>query len=146
MLQITIRTKGIQELIAKNEKAMKAIEKGEFTDALQKKIVRRAKYRAPRDKGKLVAAIKGKKVNAYAFKIICDAVNKRGQPYPQFLELGTRFIKVGKPETPRVIKSPYRSKGGSGKTAYLPFIQWAVWRTLQEAPKIFKDKILKFYN
>jgi len=140
MVSIKVRTKGLQEFIASNEKVMKALDDGTFTDALIKKIVRRAKYRGPRKSGKLVGGIRGVKTGKHSFKIICDVVNKYGDPYPLFLETGTRFIPIGTPENPRVIKS------SSGKTAFLPFMSWAAWRTLQEAQKIFKDKILKLYK
>jgi len=140
MVSIKVRTKGLQQFISKTDKVIEALEKGALTDELLKKTVRRAKYRGPRDKGHLVRGIHGKKTGKHSFKIICDVTNKRGDPYPAFLEHGTRFIKVGTPERPRSIKS------SSGKTAFLPYISWAAWRTLQEVPKIFKDKILKFYN
>ena len=140
MITLKIRTKGLQKFISKNEKVIKALEEGVLTDALLKKVVRRAKYRAPRDKGNLVRGIHGQKTGKHSFKIICDVTNERGESYPGFLEHGTRFIKVGTPESPRAIKS------SSGKTAFLPFISWAAWRTLQEVPKIFRDKILKYYN
>ena len=140
MVTLNVRTKGLQQLISKTENVIKALESGVLTDEILKKTVRRAKYRAPRKKGDLVRGIQGKKTGKHSFKITCDVTNKRGEPYPEFLEHGTRFIKVGTPENPRTIKS------SSGKTAFLPFISWAAWRTLQEVPKIFKDKIMKYYN
>jgi len=140
MVTLKVRTKGLQEFISKNERVMKALDEGVLTDALLKKVVRRAKYRGPRKKGKLVAGIQGKKTGKHSFKVTCNVVNEKGEPYPEFLEYGTRFIKIGTPERPRVIKS------SSGKTAHLPFISWAAWKTLQEVPKIFRDKILKLYR
>ena len=140
MVTVKVRTKGLQQFISKTEKVIQALEEGILTDAIEKKIVRRAKYRAPRKKGTLVRGIRSQKTGKHSFKIICDVTNKRGEPYPAFLEYGTRFIRVGTPESPRTIKS------SSGKTAFLPYMSWAAWRTLQEVPKLFKDKILKFYN
>lgn len=140
MIALKVRTKGLQRFISKNERVIKALEEGILTDAIMKKTIRRAKYRGPRKKGHLVRSIRGQKTGKHSFKIICDVTNKRGEPYSAFLEFGTRFIKVGTPERPRIIKS------SSGKTAFLPYISWAAWRTLQEVPKIFKDKILKFYT
>ena len=140
MVQITVKTKGLQQLIEKNERAIKALESGELTDAIQAKVVNRAKYRAPHKSGKLIRGIRGVKLNKFSFKIICDVTNKKGEPYPAFLEYGTRYIAVGTPESPRPIKS------SSGKTAFLPYISWAIWRTSQEVPKIFREKILRFYK
>jgi len=140
MVTLKVRTKGLQQFISKNEKVIRALEEGILTDAILKKTVRRAKYRGPRKKGHLVRGIRGQKTGKHSFKIICDVTNDRGEPYPAFLEHGTRFIRVGTPENPRVIKS------SSGKTAFLPYISWAAFRTLQEIPKIFKDKIMKYYD
>lgn len=140
MVTLKVRTKGLQQLISKTENVIKALDSGILTDEIMKKTIRRAKYRGPRKKGHLVRGIRGQKTGKHSFKIICDVINERGEPYPAFLEHGTRFIRVGTPEHPRVIKS------SSGKTAFLPFMSWAAWRTLQEVPKIFKDKILKYYN
>lgn len=140
MVTLRVQTKGLQQLISKTENVIKALDSGILTDAIEKKVVRRAKYRGPRKKGHLVRGIRGQKTGKHSFKIICDVTNDKGEPYPEFLEYGTRFIKVGTPENPRVIKS------SSGKTAFLPYISWAAWRTLQEVPKIFKDKILKYWN
>lgn len=140
MVTLKVRTKGLQQFISKTEKVIQALEEGVLTNAIEKKIVRRAKYRAPRKKGTLVRGIRSQRTGKHSFKIICDVTNKNGEPYPAFLEYGTRFIKVGTPKSPRVIRST------SGKTAFLPFMSWAAWRTLQEVPKIFKDKILKYYN
>jgi len=140
MVTLKVRTKGLQQFIAKTDNVIKALEDGILTDAIQKKVVRRAKYRAPRKKGTLVRGIRAQKTGKHSFKLICDVTNERNEPYPAFLEFGTRFIRVGTPEHPRVIKS------SSGKTAFLPYMSWAAWRTLQEVPKLFRDKILKFYN
>lgn len=140
MVTLKVRTKGLQQLISKTERVIKALEEGILTDAIEKKVVRRAKYRAPRKKGHLVRGIRSQKTGKHSFKIICDVTNKDGEPYPAFLEYGTRFIRVGTAESPRVIRS------SSGKTAFLPYMSWAAWRTLQEVPKIFRDKILKYYN
>ena len=140
MATVKVRTKGLQQHISKTENVIKALEEGVLTDAIEKKVVRRAKYRAPRKKGTLVRGIHSKKTGKHSFKVICDVVNKRGEPYPAFLEYGTRFIRTGTTEHPRAIRS------SSGKTAFLPYMSWAAWRTLQEVPKIFKDKILKFYE
>jgi len=140
MVILKVRTKGLQQFITKTENVIKALEDGILTNEIEKKIVRRAKYRAPRKKGHLVRGIRSQKTGKHSFKIICDVTNDKGEPYPAFLEYGTRFIKIGTPENPRTIKS------SSGKTAFLPYISWAAWRTLQEVPKIFKDKILKYYN
>ena len=145
MVSITVRTKGFLEIINANKQIVKALERGDFTEAIAKKVVRRAKYRGPRNKGKLVRSIKSKKIKG-GFKLICDAINERGDPYPEFLEHGTRFIRIGTPENPRIIKSPYGSKGTSGKTAFLPFMSWAIWRTMQEAQKILDNTIKKFYK
>ncbi len=140
MVTLRIRTKGLQKFISQTEMVIKALEQGVLTDAIEKKIVRRAKYRAPRKKGTLVRGIHSQKTGKYSFKIICDVTNDRGESYPEFLEHGTRYIRIGTPQSPRVIKS------SSGKTAFLPFLSWAAWRTLQEVPKLFKEKILKYYN
>ena len=140
MITLKIRTRGLQSLISKTERVIKALEAGVLTDAIEKKVVRRAKYRAPRKTGNLVRSIHSQKTGRYSFKVVCDAENEKGEPYPEFLEYGTRYIRVGTTENPRIIKS------SSGKTAFLPFVSWAAWKTLQEVPKIFNDKILKYYN
>ena len=139
MVSIRVKTKGLAEFIGSNKQVIKALEDGTFSDAIAKKVVRRAKYRGPRKKGKLVRGIRSIRIKN-GFKLICDVVNERGDPYPAFLEHGTRFIRIGTPENPRAIKS------SSGKLAFLPYMSWAVWRTLQEAQKIFKDKIIKLYK
>lgn len=144
MITIKARAKGLQQFISKNNNAIQALERGDFTDALKDRAVNRAKYRAPNKSGKLVKSIKGKRNNNYSFTITCDAVNAKGESYPEFLEFGTRFIYVGTPEAPRVIQSPY--KGGSQKTAHLPFLRWSLWMTLNESNSIFKKTILKYYN
>lgn len=140
MVTLKVRTKGLQRFISKTERVIKALDEGILTDEILKRTVRRAKYRAPRKKGHLVRGIRGQKTGKHSFKIICNVTNKRNEPYPAFLEHGTRFIRVGTPKSPRVIRS------SSGKTAFLPYISWAAQRTLQEVSKIFKDKILKYYN
>lgn len=140
MIAIKVRVRGLSEFIAKNEKVIKAIEAGDVTTEVEKKIVRRAKYRGPRKKGKLVRSIHSKRTSKHSFKIICDAENEAGEPYPALLEYGTRYIPVG------TEASPIKYKASSGKTAFRPYIAWAKWRTLQELQKIFKDKILKFYK
>lgn len=140
MLTLKVRTKGLQQFTSKTESVIKALSDGVLTNAIQKKVARRAKYRAPRKKGTLVRGIRAQKTGKHSFKIICDVTNEKGEPYPVFLEGGTRYIRVGTPESPRIIKS------SSGKTAFLPYMSWAAWRTLQEVQKLFKDKILKFYN
>jgi len=140
MVTVRVRTKGLQQFISQTENVIKALDEGVLTDELLKKTVRRAKYRGPRDKGNLVSGIQGTKTGRHSFKIICEVTNKRGDPYPAYLEEGTRFIRVGTPENPRAIRST------SGKTAFLPYISWAAWKTAQEVDKIFKDKILKYYS
>lgn len=140
MVAIKIKTKGLQKFISNNSNVIKALEDGVLTEAIEKKVVRRAKYRAPRKKGTLIRGIHSKKTGKFIFTLVCDVTNKRGDPYPAFLEYGTRFIRTGTAEHPRVIKS------SSGKTAFLPFMSWAAWKTLQEIPKLFRDKILKFYT
>jgi len=140
MLTLKVRVRGLNEFISKNAKVIKAIENGDVTTEVEKKIVRRAKYRGPRRKGKLVRSIHSKRTGKHSFKIICDARNEQGEPYPELLEYGTRFIPVG------TESHPIKYKASSGKIAFRPYIAWAKWRTLQELQKIFKDKILKFYN
>jgi hypothetical protein len=144
MITIKTRVKGLKEFIAKNNSAIGALERGDFTEALKDKTVNRAKYRAPNKSGKLVKSIKGKTNSSYSFTITCDAVNEKGESYPEFLEFGTRYIAIGTPEAPRVIHSPY--KGGSQKTAHLPFLRWSLWVTLNERNVIFKKTILKYYE
>ena len=139
MVSTRVRISGLKEFVALNEKLIKDLEKGIFGEALAKKMKSRAKYVAPRKSGKLVRRI-DYKMQGSNFTLTCDAVNEKGEAYPGILEFGSRFIKIGKPDSPRIITS------GSNKTAYLPFMRWAVWRTLQEKDKIFKKVMLKNYK
>lgn len=140
-MQIKVKVTGLQELIENNKKAINALRRGIFTEALAKKIKRRAKYRAPRKTGKMIRRIDYKMVNPNLVKFICDAVNDQGVAYPAILEFGlSRFIPIGSAESPRIILS------GNGKTAYLPFYRWAIHITLIEKDKIFKKTILKYYK
>lgn len=140
MINIKVRTRGLNEFIQANEKVIAALDRGDLNKALAEKAEHRAKYRAPRKKGILVKSIKAKIINQFSFIFECSAENERGEDYPRFLEWGTRHIRVGTPESPRTITS------SSGKTAFLPFMRWALWRTMQEANLIFKEKILKYYK
>ena len=144
MVAIRVRVAGLNEFIAKTDSAIAALERGDLTEEIRKKTERRAKYRAPRKKGTLVRATRAIRTGKDSFTLLCDVENKYGDKYAGYLEDGTRFIKIGTAKSPRVIKSPYGK--GSGKTAHLPFLSWALWRTLTEADKIFKDKILKYYK
>jgi len=148
MIALRIRLKGLDSLIAKNKKAIEVLESGKLTDRIAKKTERRAKYRAPRDTGRLVKGIKVIKTGKNSFKLMCDVKNDRGDNYAIFLEGGTRYIRIGTPQNPRAIISPYRSarRGGSGKTAYLPFLRWAIWRTMQERDKLFKKVVMACYR
>lgn len=143
VLTFKVQVTGLNEFIAKNKRAMAALENGEFRDALAEKVKNRAKYFAPNKTGNLIKHIKITPIGTYGFKLTCDATNYKGQEYAGFLEFGTKYIMIGTPENPRSIQSPYR--GGSQKTAYLPFMRWAIWRTMQDKKKIFKDSILKNY-
>jgi len=140
MITIKVRTSGLKRIIDINKQVIRDIDNGEFEKEVQKKVINRAKYRAPRKSGALVRGIKSKGRSKKSFTVVCDTVNAKGEPYPVFLEYGTRYIKIGTASSPRVIKS------SSGKTAFLPFMAWAVWRTMQELDKIFRDKILKKYK
>lgn len=141
MLRIRTKVTGLREFIAANEKVAKELDRGTFEKAVGKKTKRRAKYRAPRKTGKLVRRIDYKMTGPNSLVITCDAVNEDGVSYPEILEFGlSRFIPIGRPDSPRIIVS------GNNKTAFLPFMQWALWRTLVEKDKIFKKEILKHYK
>lgn len=141
MVGIQIKVTGLKEFIAKNELTIKKLEKGAFTHAMGKKIKRRAKYRAPRKSGKLVRQIDYKVTSYTELTLTCDAVNKDGVAYPAILEFGlSRFIPIGNPESPRIITS------GNNKTAFLPFMRWALWRTLKEKDRILKKTIINHYK
>lgn len=139
---IAIRTKvtGLREFIAANEKVIKDLNDGRFEKRVAEKTKNRAKYRAPRKTGKLIKGI-DYKMGKNSFVITCDVTNERGEDYPSILEFGlSRFIPIGRPESPRAILS------GGGKTAFLPFMRWALWRTLTEADKIFVKEIMRHYK
>jgi len=141
MISIKVRSKGLAEFIAANEQAIKAIDNGDFTTEFAKTTVRRAKYRGPRKTGRLIRGIRYKMNGPFSFTLECSAQNEAGEDYPAILEFGlSRYIKIGTPESPRVIES------GGGKTAYLPFMRWAIWRTTQEAKRIMKKTITKHYK
>ena len=119
----TVQIKGLNELIAKNNLVIKMLERGDPAEELVKRIVRSAKRFAPRDTGKLVASIHYERIGKNKFKIVADAVNENGEPYPIYLEFGTRYIHVGTTSSPRTYKTT------SGKTAHLPYIRSAIWRS-----------------
>lgn len=127
--------------MAATDRVIAALDRGELTKEIAKTTENRAEYRAPRKTGKLISRIKHKMTSPNSFTLECDATNEKGTAYPEILEFGlSRFIKIGTPENPRVITS------SSGKTAFLPFMRWAIWRTLQDVDKLFKEKILRFYK
>ena len=141
MISLKIKHTGLKEFIEANNKAIAALDNGDFTEEIAKKSKNRAKYRAPRKSGKLISGIDYKMQGANSFSLECDTVNEQGVSYPEILELGlSRFIPIGTPENPRTIIS------SSGKIAFLPYMRWAIWRTLQEIDQIFKEKILKYYK
>jgi len=141
MLKITTKVTGLQEFIKANQKFISAFESGELIKEIAEYAEDRAKYRAPRKTGTLIKHIKFKINGPYSFTLECDATNESGESYPYILEFGlNRFIPIGTPENPRAISS------GGGKTAYLPFMRWAVWRAIQEVNKIMKNKINKIYK
>jgi len=139
MIQIRFRTLGLTEFIAKNNKLIAAIENGDFTKELADYAEDRAKHRAPRKTGRLIRGIRTIIEGAEGFILECKAENKKGESYPEYLEEGTRYIAVGTKKNPRAIKS------GGGKLAYLPFLKWALWKTTQQADKIFNKMINKYY-
>ena len=133
------RIKGLNELIQKNKKLIKDLEAGVFNDAFATKVKNRAKYVAPRKTGKLIRGI-DYKLSGSSIIIMCPVTNEQGVAYPEILEFGlNRFIPVGTPENPRIFTS------SSGKRAFLPYIRWAVWRTLRERDKLFREIMLKKY-
>jgi len=141
MIAIRTRVTGLKELIAINERVMREFDNGTFTKAIAKKTKNRAKYRAPRKSGKLIRRINYKMEGPNSFTLTCDAVNEQGIAYPEILEFGlSRYIPIGRPDSPRIIVS------GGGKIAFLPFLRWALWRTLLEKDKIFKKEIMKHYK
>lgn len=132
---------GAHEWIAANNRAIKALSKGDFTEAVAKKTKNRAKYRGPRKTGKLIKGIDYVMEGPDGFKITCNVTNEEGVDYPSILEYGlSRYIPIGSAKSPRIIIS------GNSKTAFLPFIQWAAHRTVMESEKIFKKEVLKFYR
>lgn len=141
MINLQFRITGLDSFIDATEKAIVALESGNFVEAIAKKCKFRAKYVAPRKTGRLVASIDYMMKGSGEFALICDAVNEYGVPYPEILEFGlSRYIPIGTTESPRVYKS------SSGKTAYLPYMRWAVWRTLQEIDNILQQEVLKYYK
>ena len=140
MINLRIRVTGLQEFINATNRAIAALDEGVFIEEIAKKCKRRAKYRGPRDTGKLVASI-DYKLKKDGFVLTCEAINDYGVEYSEILEFGlSKYIPIGSPEHPRVYKS------ASGKTAHLPFMQWAIWRTLQDIDKIMKETVLKYYH
>jgi hypothetical protein len=139
MLRIGVKVSGLKDLIATNDRVIKKLDSGDISEKLIKRIVRSAKRYAPRKSGDLVAAIDYKKVGKDKYIITCDATNKYGDPYPIYLEFGTKYILVGSPENPRTIKS------SSGKMAQLPFIGSAIWRTTRNLDTIV-NQIVKMYE
>jgi len=140
MINLRIRVTGLQSFINATNRAIAALDEGAFIEVIAKKCKNRAKYRAPRKTGRLIASI-DYKLRKDSFTLSCDAVNEYGEAYPEILEFGlSKYIPIGTPEHPRVYKS------SSGKTAHLPFMQWAIWRTLQEIDKIMKETVLKYYH
>lgn len=148
MIGIKVRVKGLKEFIRATDNVIKALDSGVFTERIRLKTKRRAKYVAPRKTGDLVRSIDAVKVSQHSFKLISDARSADGTDYGAILELGlSRFIPIGTPSQPRIIRSPHSRGTGKGrKRAYLPFLRWALWRTLQEKDTIFKQEVLKYYK
>lgn len=120
---------------------MQMLERGDAAEELVKRIVRSAKHFAPRDTGELVKSITYERVGKNKFIIKATAQNENGDPYPIFLEFGTRFIKIGTPSSPRTYTST------SGKTAQLPYIRSAIWRSTQQKDiDAVVQKILSVYK
>lgn len=122
----SVQFRGLDKIITKNRLAIQMLERGDLAEELVKRIVRSAKRFGPRHKGDLVKSISYQRIGPNKFKIVATATNEKGEPYPVFLEFGTRFIKIGTPSSPRV----YRTS--SGKTAHLPYIRSAIWRSTQQ--------------
>jgi len=139
-MRVIISIHGIDELIKANTQFIKALEKGEITEQILDKIVRSAKYNAPRKTGTLVKAIRWVKEGNGRYAIICDATNQNGDPYPNFLEFGTRFIPIGSVEAPRVYKTT------TGKTAQMPFIRPAIYRMSKNFAGMISDVVKKIYK
>lgn len=120
---------------------MKMLERGDPAEELVKRIVRSAKHFAPRRTGALVKSIKYDRIGQNKFKIMVTAQNEKGEPYPMYLEVGTRYIKVGTPANPRVYTS------SSGKQAQLPYVGSAIHRstTKKDIDAVVK-KLLSIYN
>lgn len=137
----TIQVRGLNELIQSNKLVMRMLERGEPDEELVKRIVRSAKRFAPRDTGKLVTSIDYEKIGKHKFKIVATAENERGDPYPLYLEIGTKYIRIGTPSNPRV----YRTT--SGKIAHLPYIGSAIWRsTTQKDIDAIAQMIVDIYK
>lgn len=135
----SVNVTGLQDMINANKKAIGVLDKGTLLDEVGKMIVRGARYVAPRKKGILQAFIRFKKISSEVIQIICDAKNAKGEPYPDFLEFGTRYIPIGTPERPR------RYKSSSGKTASLPYLQSAILKAQKKIPKLFEKLVMKYY-
>lgn len=140
MIRIQSRATGLKKLIAHNQKAIAAFNNRELIKAIKDRAVYYAKYRGPRDTGRLVRSIHGEVNDSEGFSLICDAVNAKGVAYPEFLEYGTRFIPVGTPE------NPIRYKSTSGKTAHRPYMAWALYETKKKMKEIINNTIKKFYD
>jgi len=117
------------------------LERGDPAEELVKRIVRSAKHFAPRRSGALVKSIKYERISKTKFKIFVTATNEKGEPYPMYLEIGTRYIKVGTAANPRVYKS------SSGKQAQLPYIGSAIHRsTTKKDINAVVKRLLSIYN
>ena len=57
-------------------------------------------------------------------------------PYAIYMEYGTRYFPVGKPDSPRVRTST------SGKVSYHPFMRTAIWMMDKDYKKYFKRILL----
>lgn len=132
MIDFRITVSGIEELIARNNSLISALEEQTILEKILDDIVEQAKKLAPIKTGALINSLKWiKSEDVYSIEAIY---------YAEFLEFGTNFIPVGDTESPRSITS------GGGKQAYLPFIRPAIWQEIKNINHILKELLEEIYK
>jgi hypothetical protein len=137
-----VKVVGLKKLQSDTKKCMNALETGSYLDDFMQRLVKMIKYNAPRKTGALIASVSYEKLSKDTYRINVSATNERGEPYPYFLEFGTKYIRVGTPENPRVYQS------SSGKMAQLPYVRSAIYRltTKHQLKLIVRAITASFYR
>ena len=117
-----IRARGVNKLIAANNKLIKRLEDNTDFEEILDEIVKLARERCPVKTGDMEASIYWTDDGGGLYSIICAV------PYSLYIEYGTRYFPIGSEDSPRKYKS------SSGKMASVPFMRSAIWDINRKFP------------